>query len=259
VPPNRPRAVRALWDGGPVTEPGPDDPAPPDAAEPPRRARGRVASGARGNALVRASAIQLSWLVKTLVVQAFVIPSSSMHDTLLEGDRVLVSRLVPAPFDVHRGDVVVFADPGGWLTPEEAPRASAVQGALAAVGLAPQQSTGHLIKRVIGLPGDRVAAAGDGSPVTVNGVPVDESAYLAAGVGPSDIPFDVTVPDGALWVLGDNRSSSRDSRWHQGDPGGGAVPVADVVGTAFAVPWPFDRAALLRNPGAAFADVPDPS
>ena len=251
--------MRALWDGGPVTEPGPDDPTPPDAAEPPGRRRGRVVSVARETAIVLGSAILLSWLLKTFVVQAFVIPSSSMRDTLLECDRVLVSRLVPAPFDVHRGDVVVFADPGGWLTPEEAPRASAVQRALATVGLAPEQSTGHLIKRVIGLPGDRVAAAGDGSPVTVNGVPVDEAAYLAAGVGPSDIPFDVTVPDGALWVLGDNRSGSRDSRWHQGDPGGGAVPLADVVGTAFAVPWPFDRAAVLRNPGDVFADVPAPS
>ncbi|MBD3780984.1 MAG: signal peptidase I, partial [Micrococcales bacterium] len=135
----------------------------------------------------------------------------------------------------------------------------ALQDVLIVIGLMPQQSEDHLIKRVIGLPGDRVASAGDGSPVTVNGVAVDESAYLAPGASPSEIAFDVTVPEGSLWVMGDNRQHSADSRWHLGDPGGGAVPVSDVVGTAFVTLWPLDRIGMLRNPGDVFEAVPDAS
>jgi signal peptidase I len=153
----------------------------------------------------------------------------------------------------------VFADPGGWLGEQSVPDTNVVQDALIAIGLMPQQSEDHLIKRVIGLPGDRVASAGDGSPITVNGVPVDESEYLAPGASPSEIQFDVTVPPDSLWVMGDNRQHSADSRWHLGDPGGGSVPVSDVVGTAFVTLWPVDRIGLLRNPGDVFADVPDPS
>ncbi|WP_255595361.1 signal peptidase I [Cellulomonas sp. C5510] len=229
------------------------------AAAPGSRRRGPVASFLRETAIILVSAVVLSWVVKTFLVQAFFIPSASMHDTLLEGDRVLVNKLAPGPFDLHRGDVVVFADPGGWLTEQDVPETNALQDVLIAIGLMPQQSEDHLIKRVIGLPGDRVASAGDGSPVTVNGVPVDESAYLAPGAGPSEIAFDVTVPEGSLWVMGDNRQHSADSRWHLGDPGGGAVPVSDVVGTAFVTLWPLDRISLLRNPGEVFEAVPDAS
>lgn len=228
-------------------------------AAPAGRRRGPVASFARETAIILVSAIVLSWLVKTFLAQAFFIPSASMHDTLVEGDRVLVNKLAPGPFDLHRGDVVVFADPGGWLGDQEVPETNALQDALITIGLMPQQSEDHLIKRVIGLPGDRVTSAGDGSRLTVNGVPVDESAYLAPGASPSEIQFDVTVPPGSLWVMGDNRQHSADSRWHLGDPGGGAVPVSDVVGTAFVTLWPVDRLGLLRNPGDVFADVPDPS
>lgn len=224
-----------------------------------QRRRGPVASFARETAIILGSAILLSLLVKTFLAQAFFIPSASMHDTLLEGDRVLVSKLAPGPFDLHRGDIVVFADPGGWLDQQAVPDTTVVQDALIAVGLMAQQSEDHLIKRVIGLPGDRVASAGDGSPLTVNGTAIDESQYLAPGASPSEIAFDVVVPTGSLWVMGDNRQQSADSRWHLGDPGGGAVPVDDVVGTAFVTLWPADRLGLLRNPGDVFADVPDPS
>lgn len=221
--------------------------------------RGPVVSFLRETAIILVSAIVLSWIVKTFLAQAFFIPSASMHDTLLEGDRVLVNKLAPGPFDLHRGDVVVFADPGGWLGQQTVPETNVVQDALIAVGLMPQQSEDHLIKRIIGLPGDRVASEGDGAPVTVNGEPLDESLYLAPGSIPSEIRFDVVVPTGSLWVMGDNRQMSADSRFHLGEPGGGAVPVDDVVGTAFVKLWPVDRIGLLRNPGDVFADVPDPS
>jgi len=213
----------------------------------------------RETSIILVSAVVLSWVVKTFLAQAFFIPSASMHDTLLEGDRVLVNKLAPGPFSLHRGDVVVFADPGGWLQGQEVPQTTVVQDALIAIGLMPQQSEYHLIKRVIGLPGDEVSATGDGSPVEVNGVPVDETAYLAPGASPSERAFTVTVPEGSVWVMGDNRQHSADSRWHLGDPGGGAVPIDDVVGTAFVTLWPLDRLGLLRNPGDVFADVPDPS
>ncbi|NKY22806.1 signal peptidase I [Cellulomonas denverensis] len=224
-----------------------------------RRPRNPVLGFLREVAIILVSAIVLSWVVKTFLAQAFFIPSASMHDTLLEGDRVLVSKLVPEPLDVHRGDIVVFADPGGWLPAEEQVDTNAVQDVLIAVGLMPQQSEDHLIKRVIGLPGDHVVSAGDGSPLEVNGVAIDESAYLAPGAIPSQIAFDVIVPEDSLWVMGDNRQESADSRFHMGDPGGGAIPMDTVVGTAFVKLWPLDRMGLLRNPGDVFADVPDPS
>ena len=222
--------------------------------------RGPVASFLRETAIILVSAVLLSWVVKTFLVQAFFIPSASMHDTLLEGDRVLVNKLAPGPFGLHRGDIVVFADPGGWLTDQDVPETNALQDALIAIGLMPQQSEDHLIKRVIGLPGDRVASAGDGSPVTVNGVAVDESTYLAPGASPSEIAFDVTVPEGSLWVMGDNRQHSHDSRSLNLDrDGSGFVPLDRVVGSAFVRLWPADRVGLLRNPGHAFADVPVPA
>lgn len=229
------------------------------AAPTTERRRGPVSSFVRETAIILVSAIVLSWVIKTFLAQAFFIPSASMHDTLLEGDRVLVNKLVPGPFDLHRGDIVVFEDSGEWLGDQAVPETNVVQDALIAVGLMPQQSEDHLIKRVIGLPGDRVASAGDGSPLTVNGVPVDEASYLAPGSSPSEIRFDVTVPADSLWVMGDNRQQSADSRYHLGEPGGGAVPVDDVVGTAFVTLWPVDRIGLLRNPGDVFADVPDAS
>lgn len=225
----------------------------------PQRRRGPVVSFARETAIILLSAIVLSWLVKTFLAQAFFIPSASMHDTLLEGDRVLVSKLAPGPFDLHRGDIVVFSDPGSWLGGQQVPDTNVVQDVLIAIGLMPQQSEDHLIKRVIGLPGDRVASTGDGSPLTVNGEPIDEEPYLTPGASPSEISFDVIVPENSLWVMGDNRQHSADSRWHLGDPGGGSVPMDDVVGTAFVKLWPLDRLGLLRNPGDVFDEVPDPS
>ncbi|QAY70546.1 signal peptidase I [Xylanimonas protaetiae] len=217
----------------------------------------------RETAIIVVSALVLSWLIKTLLVQAFFIPSPSMHDTLVEGDRVMVSRLVPRVLDIHRGDIVVFKDPGGWLgtyvPPDHGPLGNAVVEGLTIVGLMPQDSGEHLIKRVIGVPGDHVTCAGGpDAKIEVNGVAITETAYLKPGSMPSETAFDVVVPDGMLFVLGDNRQNSADSRAHLGNPGGGFVPVDNVVGTAFATVWPFSRATWHRNPGDVFAQVPAP-
>ncbi|WP_369796718.1 signal peptidase I [Cellulomonas sp. URHE0023] len=223
---------------------------------------GGAGSLLRETVIILVSAIVLSLLVKTFLVQAFFIPSQSMHDTLIEHDRILVSKLTPGPFDLRRGDIVVFKDPGGWLNnaavPDPGPLRSGINSALTFVGLYPADANEHLVKRLIGLPGDRVACAGPGEPITVNGVPLDEP-YLAVGAIPSEVQFDVTVPANSIWVMGDNRQNSADSRAHMGNPGGGAVPVSNVVGTAFVTVWPLERFGLLRNPSSTFSDVPDAS
>jgi signal peptidase I len=210
--------------------------------------------------LVLVIALGLSLLIKTLLVQAFFIPSPSMNNTLLTGDRVLVNKLTPGPFSLHHGDVIVFSDPGGWLDPTvktpEGPVQNAVRSTLTFVGLLPNDSDEHLIKRVIGLPGDRVACSGSDGKVTVNGKAIDEP-YIYPGDDPSDKAFSVTVPAGHLWVMGDHRSVSEDSRYHP-TLDNGMVPIKDVVGKAFIKVWPTSRFGLLHNPTGTFATVPAP-
>lgn len=225
-----------------------------------KRRHGGLGAWLKETAIIVVSALVLSLVIKTFLVQAFFIPSGSMEDTLLVGDRVLVTKLAPGPLDVHRGDVVVFKDPGGWLpqaAQDEGPAWRVrVSSALEYVGLLPQDSGEHLIKRVIGLPGDTVECCDAEGRILVNGVPLDEP-YLARGATPSELEFSVTVPPGGLWVMGDNRQNSQDSRYKQGGAGGGSIPAENVVGVAFVTVWPFDRWHVLRNPGATFADVPD--
>ncbi len=222
-------------------------------------ARGLIAA-LREAVIVVAAALVLSLLIKTFLVQAFYIPSESMEDTLAVGDRVLVSQLTPGPFDLQRGDVVVFEDPGGWLDPvpevSRGPVGDAVVDVLTFVGVLPQNSGQHLIKRVIGLPGDHVACCDAQGRTTVNGVALDET-FLKPGSVPSELDFDVTVPSGSIWVEGDNRQHSGDSRYHQGLAGGGAVPLDDVVGRAVVTVWPLDRLTWLSRHGDAFTGVPD--
>lgn len=231
----------------------------PASGAPEPAPRGRLAAWLRETVIIVVSALVLSMLIKTLLVQSFYIPSGSMEDTLEIGDRVLVSKLAPGPLDVHRGDIVVFKDPGGWLSPTAVVERTGWRGVaadtLTFVGLMPQDSGEHLIKRVIGLAGDTVACCDAQGRLTVNGVPLDEP-YLAPGAEPSEMEFSVVVPEGRLWVMGDNRQNSQDSRYKQGDPGGGAIPRANVVGVAFVTLWPLDRWTVLHNPGATFAEVP---
>ncbi|MCL2803918.1 MAG: signal peptidase I [Micrococcales bacterium] len=203
-----------------------------------------------------------SFVLKTFIIQSFWIPSGSMETTLEQQDRVVVTKLAPQVLSIHRGDIVVFHDPGGWGThvaavADRGAVQSWILGITQALGLAPTSSEEYLIKRVIGLPGDHVQCAGDGAPIEVNGVALNET-YLQGGMAPSNEAFDVKVPDGAFWAMGDNRSGSYDSRGHQDQELRGAVPIDKVVGVAQLRTWPLSRFGVMRNPGDVFRDVPEP-
>ena len=230
------------------------DPAPStrSAAVRTRRAKPKHKSFMRELPGIVITALVISVLIKTFLVQAFYIPSGSMENTLLVNDRVLVNKLADKPDEIHRGDIVVFRDPGGWLNgPQTASRGGLlglVRDGLVFVGLAPAAGEEDLIKRVIGVGGDTVACCDDQGRVTVNGVPLDEP-YLFPGDKPSENDFKpVKVPAGELWVMGDHRSVSEDSRAHRTQPGQGFVPVSDVIGRAFTIVWPINRAKLLHRP-----------
>ena len=235
--------------------------------EPHRGFLGSVLAGIRELVIVIVLAMALSFVVKTWLFQAFYIPSGSMENTLVRDDRVIVSKLTPGPFDLRRGDVVVFEDPGTptpWLaglnnTPSTV--GGPFHDALVFVGLLPEDSENHLIKRVIGLPGDRVQADGTTGDIKVNGVPITES-YIKPGDAPSEgKPFNIVVPQGKVWVMGDHRSDSADSRYHDGDSGGvdGSVPIDKIVGRALFIVWPIDHVTWLGVPERTFAQVPSPA
>ena len=189
-------------------------------------------------------ALVVSLAIKTWAVQMFFVPSESMEPLFVTNDRILVQKISYWGNDVQRGDVVVFEDPGGWLGRE--PELGPVQGALSTVGLYP--SGGHLVKRVVAVGGDRVQCCDAKGRVTVNDVPLDESAYIMDGAQPSAKEFDIRVPEDRLWVMGDNRANSEDSRYHQDLRGNGTIPVESVVGKVFAIVWPLDRFAFVDRP-----------
>ncbi|KUN70625.1 MULTISPECIES: signal peptidase I [Streptomyces] len=198
-------------------------------------------------------ALVLALLIKTFLVQAFSIPSDSMQNTLQQGDRVLVDKLTPwFGSKPERGEVVVFHDPDNWLAGEPTANPNAVQTFLSWIGLMPSAEEKDLIKRVIGVGGDTVSCSGTG-PLKVNGKALEESSYVYAGNTPCSQDdqggqFTVKVPKGYIWVMGDHRQNSRDSRYNQSDSHHGMVPVDDVVGRAIVKAWPVNRWGTLPKP-----------
>jgi signal peptidase I len=217
----------------------------------------------RDVALILVAAIVISFLIKTFLIRSFYIPSQSMEDTLHINDRIIVNELVPNVMPIERGDIVVFRDPGGWLAPvpevEQNPLVSAVDWLLSIIGLTAPDSNDHLIKRVIGLPGDVVVCCNEFGQMSVNGVPLDEvGAYVILPDGVTKVSrddFEVTVPEGSLWVMGDNRYNSADSRYNQDGPTDGFVPFDHVVGRAILISWPIDRWTWLDNYPIVFSGV----
>jgi signal peptidase I len=216
-------------------------------------------------------ALLVSFLAKAFLIRSFYIPSPSMEDTLMVNDRIIVNELEPELIPVHRGDVVVFTDPGGWLTPGETteapgssnPVARAVSSFFTFVGLGTGDSDDHLVKRVIGVPGDHVVCCNALGQVVVNGSPLKEPFIFSqvhepdGAVADSNV-FDVTVPPGDLWVLGDNRGDSKDSSLNQNLPTKGFVPEKDVVGRAFVISWPTSHWKWLSNLPLVFAGANHP-
>jgi signal peptidase I len=195
-------------------------------------------------------ALVLALLIKSFAIQAFYIPSASMENTLEIHDRVLVNKVVFHLRPIHRGDIIVFDGTGSWDFDNPPPSSNiftrAVDEVEGLIGISHGSSI--YIKRVIGLPGDRVACCTAKGQVTVNGVPLSEGSYLYPGNVPSAQTFSTTVPAGRLWVMGDHRLVSYDSRGHMGDPGGGTIPESGVLGRAFVIIWPPSRWGFLNIP-----------
>ena len=195
--------------------------------------------------ILLAVALAVSVLVKTYLVQMFFVPSASMEPLFVNDDRILVEKVTYWDGGPERGDVVVFSDPGGWLDSSATVELNGVQEVLSRVGLYPEG--GHLVKRVIAIGGDRVKCCDKKGRITVNGVPLEEEGFILEGHPPSDDKFTVEVPEGRLWVMGDNRANSEDSRFHR-DLEGGTVPESAVVGKVWAVVWPLSRFEMLDRP-----------
>src|ERR687896_834221 len=196
-------------------------------------------------------ALVLALVIKAFAVQAFYIPSASMENTLKIGDRVLVNKIVYHTRDIARGDTVVFSGLDSWdpevnFAEPSNPISKALHAVGGAFGLVPGEK--DYIKRVIGVPGDRVRCCDAQGRITVNDTPIRETSYLFPGNKPSGQPFSVEVPPGRLWVMGDHRDVSYDSRGHLGDPGSGTIPEDRVIGRAFVVVWPLSRIKTLPIP-----------
>lgn len=219
-----------------------------------RKAKG---SSFRELPILVVSALVLSIVVKTFLVQFFYIPSGSMENTLQINDRVGVNKLGALFSEIKRGEVVVFRDPASWLSApydDSTGITKVLKDALVFVGVLPDPAKQYLIKRVIGVGGDRVVCCSPGGKLEVNGIEVDEP-YIYAGNKPSDSTFDVTVPEGFIWVMGDHRGASADSRFHTDDPNKGMVPLDKVTGRALFVMWPLKNMGVL-DAGKDLSQIP---
>jgi signal peptidase I len=195
-------------------------------------------------------ALALSIVIKTFLVQFFFIPSGSMENTLQINDRVAVNKLPVIGKSINRGDVVVFRDPDNWLpepySADQNKVIEMVKDALVAVGVLPNPAKQYLVKRVIGVAGDKVECCSKGKKLMINGIEIDEP-YIFAGNVASESNFNVTVPAGKLWVMGDHRGASSDSRFHQDDINNGMVPTAKVTGKVIGIIWPFKNLSFVDS------------
>ena len=249
------------WSSQPADGQGADEQAAAAGAEEEQTAKkSRRVSGWRELPILIVVALTIALVIKTFVVQPFFIPSSSMEDTLLIGDKVLVNKLVYHFRSIQPGDIIVFNGDGSW-NPNPTSAASnsnflarayddtlgKLFHSIAGLFGTPVGQTDY-IKRVIGTPGDHVVCCNAQGLVTVNGVPLHEESYLFPGAAPSQIKFNIVVPPGRLWVMGDNRSVSDDSRLRMSDPGQGTIPENKVIGRAFVIVWPPSRWRILSIP-----------
>ena len=203
------------------------------------------------------SALVLSIIVKTFFIQFFYIPSGSMENTLQVNDRVGVNKFGALFSDIKRGEVVVFRDPANWLSPnydDSSGVRKVIKDSLVFVGVLPDPSKQYLIKRVIGVGGDKVRCCGKDGKIEVNGVSINEP-YIYEGDKPSDSEFEVEVPQGFIWVMGDHRGASADSRFHTDDPNKGMVALDKVTGRATFIIWPFSNLAILEK-GENLSKIP---
>jgi len=200
-------------------------------------------------AIILVIAIVISATLRAFVLQAFYVPSSSMESTLLINDRIVASKLTTRFGEVKRGDVIVFKDPGSWLPEPMPPQGfgGAVTQALTFVGVLPAGAGKDLVKRAIAIGGDRITCCDAAGKITLNGEPLDETQYLKPGVTTEQVEFDLVVPADHIFVMGDNRPDSRDSRYHL-QVADGAVPESSVVGRAVLRIWPLSRIGTLPRP-----------
>jgi signal peptidase I len=185
------------------------------------------------------AAIVVAILVRTFVLQTFYVPSESMEHTLNVNDRVLVNKLAYDFRDPHRGEVIVFNSPESWRE-------------------APNQTV--FVKRVIGVPGDHIVCCDANGLMSINGKTIDQSSFLDLDGNKDQAPhhFDITVPAGRLWVMGDHRYDSADSLANYENGGNidvATIPISSVIGRAFVLFWPFSRATWLTVPDV-FNDIP---
>ena len=195
-------------------------------------------------------ALAVSLVIKTFLVQFFFIPSGSMENTLQINDRVAVNKVPFIGKSINRGDVVVFRDPDNWLpepyAADQNKYLAKAKEALVAVGVLPNPTKQYLVKRVIGVAGDKVECCSKNKKLMINGKEINEP-YIFAGNSPSESNFNVTVPAGKIWVMGDHRAASADSRYHQEDINHGMVPTSKVTGKVLGIIWPLKNLGIVHS------------
>ena len=199
-------------------------------------------------------ALILSSLVRIFLFQVFYVPSASMEDTLLLQDRIVATKITKPFTDIKRGEIVVFKDPGDWLPEYESNRNFFLH-FLSVVGLLPSDAGDDLVKRVIGISGDNVKCCSENGRILINGVELNDESFIKPGVETNQVEFEITVPEKRVFVMGDNRPDSRDSRFHL-ETAYGTVPEKNIVGVVNLRIWPFSRFSTLKIPNN-FNTIPD--